>query len=78
MGATNENKKKDIEILTGDIVVLPFNEDVAVKASEIYHELRQANQLIEFRDISIGATCIVFDLTVKNSKHKTFRSFKGP
>src|ERR1700722_10917097 len=59
IGAVNDEKKKDIRLLTEDIAVLPFNDDVAVQSSVIYHELRKANQMIEFRDIFIAATCIV-------------------
>lgn len=41
---------------TEGISVLPFNEDVASKAAMIYHQLRQINQMIEFRDLFIAAT----------------------
>ena len=71
MGANTLNKVNDIKILTEDIPVLPFNEDVASKAAEIYHQLRQKNKMIEFRDIFIAATCIVNNFPVKtlNKKH---------
>jgi len=73
MGATTEEKKNDIIALTEDITVLPFTDEVAVKASAIFHQLRSSNQLIEFRDIFIAATCIVYDLSLKtiNTKHFT-------
>ncbi len=35
MGATDENKQKDIKLLTEDLQVLPFNEGVSRKAAEI-------------------------------------------
>jgi predicted nucleic acid-binding protein len=71
MGAYTTNKVNDIKILTEDIPVLPFNEDVASKAAEIYHQLRQKNKMIDFRDIFIAATCIVNNLPIKtiNKKH---------
>jgi tRNA(fMet)-specific endonuclease VapC len=77
MGAVTEEKKRDIQILTEDITILPFNDDVAIKASDIYHELRKANQVIEFRDIFIAATCIVYNLPLKTTNNKHFTRVKG-
>ena len=70
MGAYTPIKVKDIKILTEDIPVLPFNEDVASKAAEIYHQLRQKNKMIEFRDIFIAATCLVNNFPVKTLNKK--------
>jgi len=44
---------------------------VAVKAAQIYHSLKSNNQLIEFRDIFIAATCVVNDqpIVMLNKKH---------
>lgn len=71
MGATSEEKITDVKFLTDDLTVLVFDRVIAVKASEIYHQLRKSNKMIEFRDIFIAATCIIHDLSVKtlNSKH---------
>jgi len=71
MGATDESKQKDIRLLTDDIPVLPFDEGVAKKAGEIYHQLRLDNKMIEFRDIFLAATRLVFELPLKtlNTKH---------
>jgi predicted nucleic acid-binding protein len=71
MGATTPDKIADIKILTDEIPVLPFNAEVAEKSAEIYHQLRQLNKMIEFRDIFIAATCIVNNLPVRtlNKKH---------
>lgn len=71
MGATDERKKRDITLLTDPLIILPFTKAVAEKAAEIYHDLRRRNQMIEFRDIFIGATAIVHDFPVltKNEKH---------
>ena len=40
MGATSDEKKNDIKILTDDVPILPFNDDVARKAAEIYHQIK--------------------------------------
>ena len=73
IGAYTPDKVNDIKMLTEDLPVLPFNEDVASKSAEIYHQLRQKNKMIEFRDIFIAATCMVNNLPVKtlNKKHYT-------
>jgi tRNA(fMet)-specific endonuclease VapC len=65
MGATDIQKKRDVEILLEGIPVLPFSEEVSIKAAEIYHNLRRRNLMIEFRDIFIGATAITFQLPIK-------------
>ncbi|WP_229600116.1 type II toxin-antitoxin system VapC family toxin [Runella sp. SP2] len=40
MGATNELKKRDVYLLTQQLTILPFNDAVAEKASEIFHALK--------------------------------------
>lgn len=77
MGATTDEKLKDIKILTDDLPVLSFNDDVARKAADIYHTLRQANKMIEFRDIFIAATCIVHNLPIKTLNIKHFERIDG-
>jgi tRNA(fMet)-specific endonuclease VapC len=77
MGATDENKQKDIKLLTEDLPVLPFDESVSKKAAEIYHQLRLDNNMIEFRDIFIAATCLVFELPLKTLNKKHFERIKG-
>ena len=77
MGATTDEKKKDIQLLTEDLPVLPFNENVAIQASVLYHELRKTNQLIEFRDIFIGATCLVYNFPLKTTNTKHFNRISG-
>ncbi len=77
MGATNEEKKKDIEYLTEDLIVLPFSKEIAETAAEIFHKLKKTNKIIEFRDIFIAATCIVTkkELLTLNKKH--FKRISG-
>src|SRR5512145_1752617 len=77
MGATDENKQKDIKLLTEDLPVLPFDESVSKKAAEIYHQLRLENNMIDFRDIFIAATCMVFELPLKTLNRKHFDRIKG-
>jgi tRNA(fMet)-specific endonuclease VapC len=71
MGATTKDKERDIKIITEDLSILPFTESVAIKAAQIYHQLKADNQIIDFRDIFIAATCIVnkFPIVTLNKKH---------
>jgi len=73
MGATDLEKKNDVEILLEGIPILPFNHDVSLKAAEIYHNLRRRNLLIEFRDIFIAATAIIFQLPIKTLNQDHFQ-----
>ena len=73
MGATNDQKKKDVEILLDGISILPFDEEVSLKAAEIYHNLRRRNQMIEFRDIFIAATALIFQLPIKTLNKDHFQ-----
>ncbi|MCF2445626.1 type II toxin-antitoxin system VapC family toxin [Dyadobacter sp. CY345] len=73
MGATDLQKKSDVEILLDGVSVLPFTAEVSLKAAEIYHSLRRQNLLIEFRDIFIAATALTFQLPVKTLNQKHFQ-----
>ena len=77
MGATNIEKENDIQLLTEDLQVLSFTDSVSIKAAQIYHELRKANKMIEFRDIFIAATCIVYELPILTLNKKHFKRIKG-
>jgi len=77
MGATNKEKWEDVKMLTEDLVVLPFDDTVSIKAAEIFQNLRKINKLIEFRDIFIAATCIVHGLSVKTLNKSHFSRIKG-
>ncbi|MCR8557039.1 type II toxin-antitoxin system VapC family toxin [Mucilaginibacter sp. BJC16-A38] len=77
MGATTSEKEKDAEDLAADFSILPFTAAAAVKAAEIYRQLKKTNKLIEFRDIFIAATCIVNDLPVATLNKKHFERIEG-
>ncbi|RYZ25238.1 MAG: type II toxin-antitoxin system VapC family toxin [Chitinophagaceae bacterium] len=73
MGATSPAKEKDVEELLEGFSVLPFTDTISKKAAEIYHTLRRSNQIIEFRDIFIAATCLVNDLPIVTLNKKHFK-----
>jgi tRNA(fMet)-specific endonuclease VapC len=77
MGATTRDKEKDVKIITEDLSILPFTDSVAVKAAQIYHQLKLNNQIIEFRDIFIAATCIVNELPIATLNKKHFTRIRG-
>jgi tRNA(fMet)-specific endonuclease VapC len=77
MGATTDQKIVDVKILTEDTIVLPFDEEVSIQASQIYHDLRKANKMIEFRDIFIAASCLINNLPILTSNKKHFQRIKG-
>ena len=77
MGATTKVKEADVKAITENLTVLPFTNAVAQKAAEIYHLLRSNNQMIEFRDIFIAATCIVNGLPIITLNKKHFRRVAG-
>ncbi len=77
MGATDDSKRTDIKILTDDLLILNFDESVAQKAAEIYHLLKAENKMIEFRDIFIAATCLVYQMPLKTLNFKHFERIPG-
>ena len=77
MGATNKQKREDVHLLTEDVIVLPFDQEVSFKASEIYHELRSTNKMIEFRDIFIAATCFVYNMSILTTNTSHFQRISG-
>lgn len=77
MGATDSQKLHDIQLLTEDLLILPFDDRVAAKSGEIYHQLKKENKMIEFRDIFIAATCIIYQMPLKTLNTKHFERISG-
>ena len=77
MGATSEQKEKEVSILIDSIPILAFSDEVARKAADIYHDLRKRNRMIGFRDIFIAATALAYDLPVKTNNRKDFERVTG-
>ena len=77
MGATSTEKENDIFLLTDGLNILSFNDAVALRSGQIYQELRKRNQLIDFRDIFIAATCLVNDLPLATLNRKHFERVEG-
>ena len=77
MGATSKEKEADVRSITENFTVLSFTDSVAQKAAKIYHQLRLNNQMIEFRDIFIAATCIINGLPIVTLNKKHFQLVAG-
>jgi tRNA(fMet)-specific endonuclease VapC len=73
IGAQTKDKEIDIKFLTDGLTVLSFTDKGAIKAAQIYKELKRNNQLIEFRDIFIAAICIMNELPIVTLNKKHFQ-----
>jgi tRNA(fMet)-specific endonuclease VapC len=77
IGATNTQKIKDVEVLLKGVTIIPFDDNISIKASEIYHQLRLKNKMIEFRDIFIAATCLQHNMPIKTLNKKHFNRIEN-
>lgn len=77
IGANSIDKKHDIQIVTRNLIVLPFTYPASLKAAEIFFQLKTKNQLIEFRDIFIAATYITHNLPIVTLNKKHFERIEG-
>lgn len=77
MGAATKDKEQDVLTINENLTVLPFTNAIAIKAAELYHKLRLSNQMIEFRDIFIAATCLVHELPIITLNKKHFERIDG-
>ncbi len=66
-----KNVREAKELLESAFIVVFHDNDVLVKASEIWIELRRTGELIDERDILIASVAIVknFKLLTRNAKH---------
>ncbi|WP_295650917.1 type II toxin-antitoxin system VapC family toxin [uncultured Mucilaginibacter sp.] len=77
VGAGTIVHSEDIKLVLSDIDVLPFDKQTAIKAAEIFRDLKKGNQLIEFRDIFIAAICITNSLPIVTLNKKHFSRIEG-
>ena len=76
MGTTDRKKHNHIKILLDNIPILAFDKITAEKSAGIYLELRSKNQIIDFRDIFIGATALQHNMPLKTLNKKHFNRIK--
>ena len=63
-GATDEQKRRDVDGILTWCTVVPFTSDIAQTAAIIYQELKSVNRLIDMRDILIAASALTHGLPV--------------
>ena len=76
-GAITDRHKQDLEKLLKWIEIIPFTQEIAKRSAEIYKRLKANNQLIEFRDIFIGATALEMELPLITLNEVHFNRIKG-
>ncbi len=75
-GAVSDIHKRDLNKLIKWMTVLPFSMQTAQISGDIYRELKARNELIEFRDIFIGATAVEWTVPVLTLNEKHFTRIK--
>ncbi len=58
-------------------MILPINEEIALKAAEIYADLRRRGELIGDADILIAASALVHGLGVTTNNENHFKRIRG-
>ena len=76
-GAKNEQHFEDIRIISNWIESIHLNDDIAELSAVIYRNLKGKNQLIEFRDIFIGATAQYHNFCIATLNAKHFERIEG-
>ena len=76
-GATSERHTDDLKRLIKWLEIQPLTASIAQLSAEIYKDLKAHNQLIEFRDIFIGATAIKLNIPLLTLNDKHFVRIKG-
>jgi len=68
-GSKNPEEAKNL--LEESFAIVPLNNEVLLKSSEIWRDLKTKGILMDDRDLIIGATAIVFKLKLftKNRRH---------
>ncbi|MFZ2658011.1 MAG: type II toxin-antitoxin system VapC family toxin [Victivallales bacterium] len=63
-GADNQQKTGDVETILSFLEIIDFNCVIARKSSIYYQSLKKRNCQLEFRNLFIASTAIVYDLHV--------------
>ncbi len=76
-GAITLKHKDDLKKLLKWLEIQPLTTEIAQLSAEIYKDLKNQNELIEFRDIFIGATAIKINIPLMTLNNKHFIRIKG-
>ncbi|MEM3750070.1 MAG: type II toxin-antitoxin system VapC family toxin [Candidatus Jordarchaeales archaeon] len=79
-GAYKSGRRMNVESasrLMERLVILHFDREAAEAAGRILAQLEAKGELVEFRDVLIGATCLVNGYTIATWNAKHFRRIPG-
>ena len=76
-GATNAEKRQDIEYILQLCTSVPLNSEVARHAGQLYRRLRRKNKLLEIRDLFIASSAVVHGLTLMTFNTEHFQRVDG-
>lgn len=76
-GATDPIKRRDVQKLLKDVLILPMDAAVGEKAGEIFQQLRGKSLGIEVGDILIAATALIHSLPIKTLNVRHFSRVEG-
>lgn len=77
VGATNDSKRADLQVLLEGVPVLPLTAEIASLSAQIYLSLKRKSQLIEYRDIFIAATAMYHNVPLKTLNINHFSRIEG-
>ena len=76
-GAITLRHVTDLKKILKWMEIISLTKDIAEQSAEIYKKLKKKNQLIEFRDIFIGATSIVLNIPIITFNEGDFKRIEG-
>lgn len=76
-GAKEKFHFDTLETIFNQIKIIDFDKQCALESATIYKNLRHRNQAIEFRDIFIAATAIVYEMPVSTLNLKHFNRIEN-
>lgn len=72
--------RKDYEdvkrIMESSFVIVSLSNDIILKATEIYRDLREKGEILDERDLLIGASAIVLGIPIKTRNKKHYEKLK--
>jgi len=76
-GAITEKHIEDLKNMMDWFEIIPFSDRIARRSANIYKNLKARNQIIEFRDIFIGATAIELSSSIATLNKRHFERIES-
>lgn len=77
LAGVGDDNTRSITHFFESVTVCPFDSRASVIAGSIYRNLKSRNQMIEFRDIFIGATAIAQGLPIATLNEEHFKRIEN-